>query len=166
MSAVFVTLDPGQRTGVAVWDADTFNERVRPVSVSMLTVGPGRREWPWAERCKALGDKFAGLFKWQTVVRVYCELPAFFEGATGHAAAAKGDVVKLAYLVGVYAGICHARGVVFSPVPVIEWKGQLSKEIVARRIVKKIGRTAQDGQEFHADIWDAVGIGLYVKGLF
>lgn len=163
MSAVFVSLDPGQRTGVAVWSASNFKRLEPPLSVALWTAGPGCKDWTWAQRCVALAHKFDALFKWQTVVKVYCELPAFFEGEKGHAAAAKGDVVKLAYLVGVYAGMCHKRGVEFNLVPVREWKGQLPKSVVISRIQKRLGSACGI---YKADQWDAVGIGLFIKGCF
>lgn len=165
MSAVFVSLDPGQRTGVAVWSNDQRRALVPPLTVDYWTATEG----DWALRCRALGFKLHGFLSTNRnrgVSNVICELPAFFEGEKGHAAAAKGDVVKLSYLVGVYAGMCHAQGVGFTLVPVREWKGQLSKKIVAARIRKRIGDQALDDMEFHGDIWDAVGIGLYVKGHF
>lgn len=162
MPAYFVTLDPGQRTGVALWSEPERDRLVAPNWVSLWTGGVCR-VLTWAERCEALALKLGLLLRQYNVSIVYCEMPAFFEGEKGHAAAAKGDVVKLAYLVGVYAGICHKDGVRFSVVPVREWKGQLPKPIVIQRVKRKLGKSCG---LYRGDQWDAVGIGLYIKGFF
>lgn len=164
MPGVFVTLDPGQRTGVAIWRADFFPRLEAPIGCQLWTPGAGAREWSWSDRCLRMAERIRVFLREYPVKNVYCELPAFFEGEKGHAAAAKGDVVKLSYLVGVYAGICHTRGVPFQLVPVREWKGQLSKSIVKARIQRKLG--GENCGNYRGDIWDAVGIGLYVKGFF
>lgn len=163
MSAVFVSLDPGQRTGVAVWSEEARARRVPPISAALWTGGLGSVATTWEQRCQALSGRLENYLRGTNVSRVYCEMPAFFEGEKGHAAAAKGDVVKLAFLVGVYAGICHGQRVGFSVVPVRDWKGQLPKTVVIERIKRKLGKGCG---LYHGDQWDAVGIGLYVKGYF
>lgn len=55
-------------------------------------------------------------------------------------------------------------GVEFTPILVRDWKGQLSKEIVRNRITAVLGKKRTVG--FEADIWDAVGIGLWWKQNF
>jgi hypothetical protein len=94
------------------------------------------------------------------ITRVYIEMPAFFESSEGAMVARKGDLVKLTWFVGLLCGM-------FYPIPtelieVNKWKGQLPKEVVERRI-KKID-PAYHNLKSHS--YDAVGIGLYVKGEF
>jgi hypothetical protein len=83
-----------------------------------------------------------------------------FGSAKGYAVAASGDLVKLSCLVGMIAGLCKAMGIIIYLVPVAKWKGQLTKEAVIYRIEKILGKCT-----YEKDEWDAVGIGLWAKGL-
>jgi hypothetical protein len=75
----------------------------------------------------------------------------------------KGDLQKLVFLVGVLAGYFNeARS--FTPVKPNEWKGQLPKDVVIRRLTKRFGPGAT--REWEKDVWDAVGIGLWKMGKF
>jgi len=76
---------------------------------------------------------------------------------------ARGDMQKVCLLVGVMAGYFH-EAKLFTPVTPTEWKGQLPKDVVIRRLQKKFGPGAT--QEWERDIWDAVGIGLWKMGRF
>jgi hypothetical protein len=76
---------------------------------------------------------------------------------------AKGDLQKLCFLVGMLAGYFKtARS--FTPVTPNEWKGQLPKQVVIRRLIKRFGATAT--ADWQKDAWDAVGIGLWKMGSF
>ena len=89
------------------------------------------------------------------------EWPEFRSSSMGLAAAS--SVLKLAYMCGMHGGVAnpHVKHVL---APVRDWKGQLPKEIVNKRIVRAIGRTAEDGTKFGSHAWDAVGIGLWWLG--
>jgi hypothetical protein len=96
---------------------------------------------------------------------VYCEMPIFFGGTSGGVGAAEtGALQKLSFLVGTYARTFDLAGAKFIPVLVTKWKGQLTKDVVCRRIEGMLGEVAC--KKFKADIWDAVGLGLHVKGVF
>jgi hypothetical protein len=89
-----------------------------------------------------------------------CEYPAWHGIQLGWAA---GDLQKLVFLVGTFAGYFkEARS--FTPVTPGEWKGQLPKSVVIRRLTKLFGPGAT--QEWEKDVWDAVGIGLWKLGRF
>lgn len=87
------------------------------------------------------------------------EYPAFHGSVRGWAT---GDLQKLAYLVGVLTGYFQFAN--FTIVTPNEWKGQLPKAIVIRRLQKRFGPGAT--QEWEKDVWDAVGIGLWKLGKF
>jgi len=74
-----------------------------------------------------------------------------------------GDLQKLTFLVGVLAGYFQSA-VSFTPVTPNEWKGQLPKSVVIRRLQKRFGPGAT--QDWEKDGWDAVGIGLWKLGKF
>lgn len=101
------------------------------------------------------------------IQRVFIEWPSFFGSAIGHAAAARGDLVKLTFGAGFVCGELHSIfGCKTEPILVNDWKGQLPKDEVTRRIRSIIGvkKCRNLGIKTHA--WDAVGIGLYAKGFF
>jgi hypothetical protein len=88
------------------------------------------------------------------------EYPAWHGIQLGWAA---GDLQKLVFLVGVLAGYFESAHS-FTPVTPKEWKGQLPKSVVIRRLQKRFGPDMTDGWE--KDVWDAVGIGLWKLGKF
>lgn len=153
---LLLSLDPGQHTGWALFE-HTPNGRVLAVSIQ---TGKGS---DWIERsmdlCRWLQEFLADR---PSVKTLYCELPMVFDGASGHMAAVEQVPVKLAYLVGGYAGVALSLGRNFHPVSVHQWKGQASKEIVKNRIVAILGK--QQCRGYKKDIWDAVGVGLWALG--
>jgi hypothetical protein len=116
----------------------------------------------WEERAIMYASSIRSLSIHHKVDRIACEYPAFFESAAGTMVAKKGDLLKLTSLVGLMWGVVYPLP--FLLVPVNQWKGQLPKEVVNRRITAKLGEKACAGIKSHA--WDAVGIGLYVNGDF
>jgi hypothetical protein len=88
------------------------------------------------------------------------EFPAWHGIQLGWAA---GDLQRLVFLVGVLAGYFrHAHS--FTPVTPGDWKGQLPKDVVTRRLIKRFGKGAT--LDWEKDVWDAVGIGLWKMGRF
>lgn len=73
-----------------------------------------------------------------------------------------GDLQRLVFLVGVLCGRFSLSK--FTLVTPAEWKGQLPKDAVIRRLQKKLGRRVT--QDYDKDMWDAVGIGLWKMGEF
>ncbi len=93
---------------------------------------------------------------------LFIEWPEIRSGSVGHAAAVRGDVSALAYCCG---AMCEMFPDVRSTLlAVSEWKGQLPKEIVNKRITRAIGSKDRSGNAFETHAWDAVGIGLVGKG--
>lgn len=161
-----ISVDPGFHTGIALWDADEWDQLVKPVGTHIIKI-PKRidlaREWPG--KCEYVTEQFytlLGSLHQQNVdvQGVFCEMPEFLESEKGLASSRKGDVTHLAYLVGLFSGVCFVKKMPFTPVPVRTWIGQLKKDQVIRRIEKKIGVT------YPNHIADAVGLGLYLKKFF
>ncbi len=94
------------------------------------------------------------------------EWPSYFGSVGGIATAGHGDLVKLAFTVGKMAQIGEAYGAAFIPVPVVNWKGQLKKNVVIKRIKKTIPKAFLEKLDPDSHSWDAIGIGLFVRGLF
>lgn len=94
------------------------------------------------------------------VKKSYIEFPSLFQSAHGQMVARKGDLVKLAW----FTGLLFGRLIKPNLIPVPEWKGQLPKEVVKKRIIKILGKTQTLKLKDHD--WDAVGIGLYISKKF
>jgi len=158
-----IAIDTGlSECGMAWWHRAKFgsDEILVPTGVEVVKIDPAlRRAEDWTERAHAMKELIEARIEGATHVLV--EWPEFRGGsALGHAAAARDDVSKLAFLCGMIFGI-HPNVI---PVPVSKWKGQLKKETVNKRIERSIGHHAKNGEQFSSHSWDAVGIGLWFLG--
>jgi len=87
------------------------------------------------------------------------------EGGKGLAAARDGDLVTLAHLVGcIHGKLVPFATCTFAPVLINDWKGSLPKDICESRIKSLLPKWKPTTTTTHEI--DAVGIGLYCKGLF
>lgn len=94
------------------------------------------------------------------------EWPTFFDSAGGRAAAGSGSIVKLAFGIGQIALMVDAYGGRFVPVNVNKWKGQMPKNLVIKRIKKRLTSSRLEYLLPESHAWDSIGIGLYYRGLF
>ena len=146
------TVDPSVGSaGVAHW----LSNQKRPVRTKLLTLTRTRefevrcRQMAWllAQEIRSFGSKL-----------VWVEQPFVVPGTE----ATPESVLKLGILVGsVMASL--PEDVECRLLPVRTWKGQLPKRVVIDRIRRCLGNNACDG--FEKDVWDAVGMGLWRKGL-
>lgn len=97
---------------------------------------------------------------------VACEWPQSFTSVGGRAASGTGSIIKLAFGVGQIALMADACRAKFIPVSVPQWKGNLSKQIVIKRIEKRLTPARLEYLEPDSHAFDAIGIGLFYKGLF
>lgn len=157
MDRPLVAIDPGLNSmGWAYWYTKSKD---LPTQVGLLKA-PRRLELAtrslWLaqslEKTLALGSGKG--------IDIVCEFPAWHGIQLGWAA---GDLQKLVFLVGVFAGY-FSKAHSFTPVTPGEWKGQLPKSVVIRRLQKRYGPGAT--REWSKDMWDAVGIGLWKLGKF
>lgn len=148
----FITVDPSIRSmGVVVWRCGD----ARPLAVDLLA----HKKGDWVDAGEAMHHDLLELFGlWGRAKKIYCESPKFHSMVT----AASGALVKLSWGCGVVAACAWQSGKSFHPVEVNRWKGQLPKSVVNARIKGEI----QNCSSFRQDIWDAVGIGLYLQGRF
>jgi len=95
-----------------------------------------------------------------TEVSVFIEEPQYFESYTGRTSAKSGSLAKLVFFYGRLWEMIntHFTKNIYA-VPIQQWKGQMDKAKVNYRILKAIGKT----YESHSA--DAVGIGLYLRGV-
>lgn len=176
MGKVFMSVDPGVGgTGVAVWELDKIGDEVAPIHTEVIK--PGRvhahsTTERWMKKTQAVYGMFSlFLQEWNDVGAVYIEQPQFFGSAGGVAASA--DVVKLSMLIGTLIGAATAKGASPVLVPVNVWKGQLPKDVTQRRVIRYLKKCTPAGNYYVTltqgcapdHLYDAIGIGCYVKGL-
>ena len=158
---VRLSVDPGVEFAIAVWEDRTWNEVVRPRHVYMST----ERKGDWLETMSWYVCELRFLLKSWVIGDIYCEMPAHFESKGGIVTLQSGALVKLSIATGMLLGGLQ----VFTPsaklhlIPVNNWKGQLSKALVQWRIQKLLH---VDATTYKSHQWDAVGIGLFAKGVF
>lgn len=98
------------------------------------------------------------------IEEVFIEYPKVFGGATNYAIAMRGDIVKLAWLVGYLCGAMRtSKKTRYTLLPVNTWKGQLPKNVVENR-VRKVYPVSNDKMKIEGHAIDAVGMGLYLQG--
>jgi len=182
---VNISIDPGTKTtGVALWNTLTWGELCEPLETWEVSSNLN----DWFDRVVSIGDMLTEHVAYFKVQRVYIELPQHREDALGKKAARRNDIVKLAIAASWYGNVCtfsqpEAR---VEWVPIIQWKGNLSKEQTQKRIEKKLGKlmyrihaerddstgrfidklSSPETIQPRDDVYDAVGIGLWAKGLF
>lgn len=114
----------------------------------------------WLDRSSDILQQFSEVMDEFTPTHVVIEWPQVWRTSqTSMAATLSGDLLKLAHLCGMLnceARLNDAEIHYFTP---SQWKGQLPKDVVDRRIKQVIDRSFPN----HAA--DAVGIGLAVQGL-
>lgn len=173
-----VSCDPGiTGTGLALWHSKTWEQPVAPIETLNLypkrltgagsdffPIGSRAPETRWLPKAHSVSSQVHEYLESFKPTHFYCEQPEFFANETGQMVATTGDLIKLVFVVGCFARSCWELGIEFVPIPVKKWKGQLSKEIVERRIRKDI--PGVETMEIKSHSWDAVGIGLFAKGFF
>lgn len=179
MSRVILSIDPGiTGTGVAVWMPDEWGENSLPFDAFNIYPSGMLDSFPlwagglhsayandWQSKAEVICAKLANhlLKRKHSPMIVFCEFPEYMEGVRGHTAAVSGDLLKMTYLVGKLSEWARNEGSRFIPITPGEWKGNLSKGVVERRICRLMPEAGIQGYKSHT--WDAIGIGLYAKGV-
>lgn len=121
-----------------------------------------RQAHHWTERSGMICAEIARLVLTRYVGRVVVEQPKFFDSSAGHMVARRGDLLKLMYLVGELAGRVHPVKTLL--IPVNDWKGQLPKDVVERRVRRELGKERFEELKIREHAIDAVGLGLHTLG--
>ena len=157
-----LAIDPGTKEfGWALWHST--RRRLRAPDAAGVCKAGGA--W-WQDRVHDLVDYFLGRIPHCQLGIVAIEWPHMMSGDAGTAAAAHGDLEKLAYFCGYLAKMLRDSypRILVDLVPVREWKGQLKKEITVDRLSQAIGLHDGRGNEIITHAWDAVGVGLHYLG--
>lgn len=151
-----LTIDPGDHTGWAYWNGT--NEPM----VGQYNVSKSKNMVLTEDDLAYLMERFSNLLdKFDVCTRVYIEGVELWEGSLRSMTSAKrGNVFKLAYLVGGYFNEARRQGIETRILPAREWKGQLPNDVLERRL------RALNGVVYASDhILNAVGIGFSRVGL-
>lgn len=169
--SVVMAIDPGVPMGYAVWPLKRWkrSERTacRPDAPEWTGVlGSKLKAMPYHVRAidmafhlRLLCDEQAWL-----PLLTFVEWPQDFQSSAGRTASRSGSIVKLSVATGCLMHEMGRLGGTVRHVPVVDWKGQLSKAQVESRIRRKLGAAACENYDSH--VWDAVGIGLFGMGVF
>ncbi len=153
MIPIRATVDPGINTAIAVW----YGKRNIP-TVQSFSVRAGIGEMKQlALLCKYF---HSNMLVYQPK-ECFIESDEFWKGdLRSETSAEKGNLTLLSHIIGSYYGICFELGIDCHFIKAREWKGQMKKEIVARRVQMAIGQTYPSTHRM-----EAVGIGLALKGI-
>lgn len=151
---VFATVDPGYNTGIAIWDVRYLEAKHRPYTEYFVVPGIIKQK---ADKLSSAWVNFEYfLHTNKTVEVVYIEDTALWqESLTSMVSGSSGDLLTLSQLIGGYCRICMEHERTFKFVPAQQWKGQMNKQAVARRIERETGWTYPNSH-----VTDAVGMGI------
>lgn len=145
-----ISIDPGLNgTGYAIWSSEW-----RLISHGVLTSS----EIDFQVKGYALVASLEELTQKWKCGSGCIEFPKLFQSAGGLAVANSGALVKLSWFVGL---VCGQLSFPLELVEVNDWKGQLPKNVIERRIKRIL-----PGCKAKSHDWDAIGIGLFKAGRF
>ena len=166
-----MSVDPGiSGAGYALWEEASWDEFCVPVKCGLVTprLSPEDRKFPpevrWRIRCHNVCEQLRHLAIMGGVHHIYSEMPTYFESKSF--ASKNDDIIKLTYAVAMLEGLCISECIDYSLIGVNDWKGQLRKEEVERRIKKAYSNSHMYTRAIlylKSHEFDAVGIGLHAK---
>lgn len=162
---ILMCVDPGfAGTGVAVFQL----HRDKPRDMAFMaaeTIRGSSRSMEFADRFRNYHQVFSELQHTYQPCLTVIEMPEVWSGSEVSVVASKrGDLLKLATLVGVYAGVVVGRGGHLSLPSPQEWKGNLPKEVTWARAQDVLGAKI-DSRATSEHACDAIAMGVSVMGL-
>jgi hypothetical protein len=159
-----LAIDPGlQGTGLAFWED---RSKLAPSRVYVIR---SKADEDWVLRAEAIAVHLRTSFPPRVGERhltLACELMEM-HGSARARMMWHGDLQRTLVLIGMMTMVMRQHGADrVRLIPPSEWKGQLPKSVVERRIQSTLGRKVCENLEIKTHGWDAVGIGLWVKGKF
>ena len=163
---LYVTVDTGINIGCAVFSPGIEANQIFPTTTNLISINVGKYML-WSIRSQAI------LLSWKNLVRMqtdpncflknkkltfYLEKPQFFDSHKGITTARSESLFKLIYMYSCTHYIARSMGFEVIELPV-QWKGQMNKYMVDARIDRILGK------KYPEHVSDAVGMGLFLKGL-
>lgn len=156
-------VDPGLGgTGYAFFSKICTSGKPLCHSPSASGVYTPKKNLSWENKANHVWDWFGGICASHSPGTVIIEFPELWAGShISQASAERGDLFKLAYLIGGLGYVARAHG---ASTPLLihpqVWKGQLSKS----NVIKRIGRTWPTLGKVSDHEADAIGMGLSAQG--
>jgi hypothetical protein len=158
-----LAIDPGlQGTGLAFWESTQDTE---PTWTDVISF---RGKEDWIFRAEMLAREIKSRLQNETTtgkmlgrLTMVCELMEMHQSARAQMMWKSGDFQRTLVYIGMI--VAHTSKYVDEVVLTkpSEWKGQLPKPVVERRLRRLIGEAACDQLQIKSHAWDAVGIGLW-----
>ena len=158
-----VTVDPGIRgSGFAYWERLYRTEPGEVMAPRDIQLAVPKAKGSWQLRAGLVVERFKGFLYKHSPGLVVIELPEVWsDSEKSMASATKGDLIKLAVLCGRLEEATFEDNVTLTKTLYIspqQWKGQLSKRVVDKRIKASLQA------EYPDHVSDAVGMGLSMQG--
>ena len=151
-NGIWWSVDTGLNTAIAWWNGSDLH------GYSLIEpVGNG-----WDQQADNFVQKLDAVLNNCTPLKVFYESPSYFGTGYGKVAAKSGSLVKLSVIVGMLRATVTRRGIDVQKIEVRDWKGQMTKQATKLRVEKRLERKIDEVDH----IIDAIGIGLYVKGIW
>lgn len=157
----FLCVDPGIiGTGWALFDA---SKGLHPLKTDVVR---GKRFGILQqERILGISRNISAVVKTWWVDTMVVEEPGLFAASgVSYAAAVKGDLFALSFLVGALMQVADTNGCKFVLARPMDWKGQMDKLAVKKRIERAF-RPFQKPVTYRDHEMDAVGMGLSLMGV-
>ena len=150
-----LTVDPGDHTGVAFWDAlDILHPEVDsfqlPKNIKMLS----NEE----QFCFMINMFRCVLIAYKPDYVIIEGTQVYLSSSVSLMSAGRGDLIKLTTLIGGYCAMCHSLEIRFKVLTASKWKGQMSKSATFAQVNHITGGMFDMIRNEHTI--DAVGIGL------
>ena len=165
---IIACVDPGHGgTGFAFWERkDWLKLTSKPVAPTQTGYLSACSVKDWRERMLWLSEGFASQLRHYKVKEVVIEEPTYWETSKGRTAARGGSLEKLLLLAGAFIGCSYAQGCLVRMYKPHEWKGQLSKAQMMRRLRKMLPDLELPERNDNEHVWDAIGLGIGAFGWF
>lgn len=165
MSRIVVGIDPGVVTaGIVIIDTAPALRIIRASSI-VLTAGEKAHQDDF-DKLQLTYKRLFEMFHLIKPSTIACEIPQQFNSAKSLSAG--GDVINIAIFVGMVLGLTRTFKACFKPIRVVDWKGNMSKELTKERIIKQLNKNHvanREAMSLKGHDWDALGIALHTMGM-
>ncbi len=137
-------------------------EGILPINAGLVHPRSEYKDDELVTRAIDVGQQIGVLAREHGAREAVIEMPVYYGQGDRNA----GSIFKLCVCIGAIAASLNELGVEVSSVDVPDWKGQLPKDVVIKRIRAILPDYVIEDLKPVKDMWDAIGIGLWKKGSF
>jgi len=156
-----MTIDTGLHTGWACWN-----------NVETQTISLNWGDFTVPSRIKIFENKLEWLINgWESLLNTHLPRYIYLEGqglwaqsADSYASTSSGDLFRLSYITGAFAGIAIKKRMSTKIIKPQEWKGQLTKEATMLRMIRALKMLSGFDPKTDEHSTDAIAMGLSLMG--